>query len=123
MNNKGQSLIAFILILPVIFVFITGLWEIANISYINSKIDEEIKSTLKYGLKHIEEDNIKEKIQTLLDKNIEGQKEITIEENKILIKINYKYESFYSKLLKIKEIDETYIGKKENDKIIIEKEG
>ena len=123
MNNKGQSLIAFILILPVIFVFITGLWEIGNISYINSKIDEEIKSTLKYGLKHIEEDNIKEKIQTLLDKNIEGQKEITIEENKILIKINYKYESFYSKLLKIKEIDETYIGKKENDKIIIEKEG
>ena len=123
MNNKGQSLIAFILLLPVIFVLITGIWEIGNISYISSKTDEEIKSALKYGLKHIEEENIKDKIEMLLDKNIEGTNEIVIEENKIIIKSNYKYQNLYSKYIKPIEINKMYIGKKENDKIIIEKEG
>lgn len=123
MNNKGQSLVAFILLLPVIFVFVTGIWEIGNISYINSKTDEEIKSILKYGLKHIEEENVQEKITTLLDKNVEASKEIIVEENKIVIKTNYEYQNLYSKYIKPIEIKKTYIGKKENDKIIIEKEG
>ena len=103
MNNKGQSLIAFILLLPVIFVLTTGIWELGNIAYINSKTEEEITSIIKYGLKHIEEENI--------------------EENKIIIKIKYNYQNLYSKYIKPIEIEKTYIGKKENDKIIIEKEG
>ena len=123
LNNKGQSLVAFIILLPVIFILITGIWEISNISYKSTKIDKEIKSALNYGLKHIEEENIREKIETLLNKNIEGTKEITIEENKIIIKTNYKYKNIYSKYIKPIEINKTYIGKKENDKIIIEKEG
>ena len=123
MNNKGQSLIAFILILPVIFVFTTGLWEIGNISYINNKIKQETISIIKYGLKHIEEENINEKIHTLLDKNIEGNKEVKIETNEIIITINYKYQNLYSKYIKPIEIKKTYIGKKENDKITIEEEG
>ncbi|MBR3229225.1 MAG: pilus assembly protein [Bacilli bacterium] len=123
MNNKGQSLIAFIILLPVIFILITGLWEIGNISYISGKTDKEIKSALKYGLKHIEEENIVEKIKTLLDKNIEAAKEITIGENEIIIKTTYKYKNIYSKYIKPIEINKKYIGKKENNKIIIEKEG
>ena len=123
MNNKGQSLIAFILLLPVIFVLTTGIWELGNIAYINSKTEEEITSIIKYGLKHIEEENIEEKINTLLDKNIEATKQVTIEENKIIIKIKYNYQNLYSKYIKPIEIEKTYIGKKENDKIIIEKEG
>lgn len=123
MNNKGQSLIAFILLIPVIFVFTIGIWELGNISYINNKTDEDIKSALKYGLNHIEDDNIEEKIKTLLDKNIEGTKEIIIENDKIIIKTEYIYQNLYSKYIKKIKISKSYIGKKENDKIIIEKEG
>ena len=100
MNNKGQSLIAFILLLPVIFVLTTGIWELGNIAYINSKTEEEITSIIKYGLKHIEEENIEEKINTLLDKNIEATKQVNIEENKIIIKIKYNYQNLYSKYIK-----------------------
>ncbi len=123
LNNSGQSLVAFIILLPVIFVLITGIWEISNISYQNNKIEEEIKYVLRYGLKHLEEENIEEKLKTLLDKNIEGTKEINIEPDKIIIKTSYNYKNIYSKYIKPIKISKTYIGKKENDKIIIEKEG
>lgn len=123
MNNKGQSLVAFILLLPPIFILITGIWEIGNITYINNKIESETISSLKYGLKHIEEENIQDKIKILLDKNIEGTKEIIIEPNEIIIKVNYKHNNLYSKYIKPIEISKTFIGTKENDKIIIEKEG
>lgn len=123
MNNKGQSLIAFILLLPVVFVFVTGLWEIGNISYVSSKMDMQTESALKYGLKHLSEEGIKDKIELLLDKNFEGTKEVTIGENDIIIKVNYVYHNLYSKYIKPIIINRTYIGKLENETIIIEKEG
>lgn len=123
MDNKGQSLVAFILLLPAMFLLLTGVWEIGNLSYINNKIEEEMISSLKYGLKHIEEDNIKDKVKSLLDKNLDGTKEVIVEGNEIIIKVNYKYINLYSKYIKPIEISKSFIGKKENDNLIIEKEG
>ena len=123
MNNKGQSLIAFILLLPVIFLFITGLWEIGNLAYINSKNDFEVKSALKYGLKNIDDENINEKLITILDKNIDGANEVTVGDNEIIIRVSYKYKSIFSDLIKKNNMEYKYIGKKEKEKIIIEKEG
>lgn len=118
MNNKGQSLVAFILLLPVILLFMTSLWEIGDASVTKAKYENEIKSTIKYGLNHLEEENIREKIENLIF-DLKGPKIITIEENKIAIKYEYSYQIFNNK----KQIKISYIGYKENDKIIIEKEG
>ena len=123
MNNKGQSLIAFILLLPVMFVFILGIWEIGNISYFRSNVDRSAESALNFGLKHIEEDDVQSKILKVLDKNFEGTKEVVIENDKIVIKVKCEYHNLYSKYIKPIEFSKTYIGRLENEKIIIEKEG
>ena len=123
MDNKGQSLIIFIILLPVIILMITGIWEIGNIMVVQTKYEREIKDTIKYGLKHLDEENIREKLKTLLNKNVEGNKEITIKESEITIKINYTYKSLYSSIIKNKNITVKYTGKTQNNKITIEKEG
>ena len=119
LDNKGQSLIAFILLLPVMLLFMTSLWEVGQLEVTKNKYESEIKDTIKYGLKHINDENIGEKLETIINKNLKGQKELNIDGNQI--KISYEYESkIFNKKVKTKI---SYIGHIENNKIIIEKEG
>ena len=121
MNNKGQSLVIFILLLPVIFILITGLWEIGNLSITQNRYKREIQDTIKYGLNHIEEENIEEKLLNLLNTNLEGTKDVRIENEEIEITVEYQYNSIYKAILKNKQtIKLNYIGYKENEKIVIE---
>lgn len=120
MNSKGQSLVAFVLLIPIIFILITLVWEIGNISLLQSKYENEIKEVITYYLKHEEDENILEKTKELLDSNLEGEKEIEITENIIKVHVKKEYNAIYQAILKSKySIDITYSGYKENDKIII----
>ena len=121
LDNKGQSLIAFIMLLPIFLIFITSLWSYGKAQVTKTKYETDIKSTLKYGINHIEEENLENKLYQLLDKNLEGEKQIDIYENKIRIENTYIDRS--NILNRETRIKISYIGYKENNKIIIEKEG
>lgn len=123
MNNKGQSLVSFILFLPVIFIMITIVWEIGNLSVLKNKYEDEIISTIQYGLKHIDNPNLKDDLSILLDANLEGSKSIKIENNTIRINVTCKKGSMYTAVLKTNhEINMTYIGYIKDGKIFINKE-
>ena len=123
MTNKGQSLVVFVILLPVLFILITLVWEIGNLSLTQSKYESEIKDTITYGLKHKEDPEINQKMKDLLDSNIEGEKTITKNENVIKINVKNEYKTIYKPILKEKlDIDITYVGYIENEKIIIKKE-
>ena len=117
MNNKGQSLIIFVLILPVLLLLITLVFEIGNLNYSVNKYKKEIKRTIEYGLNNIEKDNLEEILTNLLKSNIKGQ--INIEINNQKIKINVKDKILFNNKF---DINITYIGYKENNKIIIKQE-
>lgn len=117
MNNKGQSLIIFVLILPVLLLLITLVFEIGNLNYSVNKYKKEIKQTIEYGLNNLEKDNLEEILANLLKANIKGQ--INIEINNQKIKINVKDKIIFKNKF---DIDITYIGYKENNKIIIKQE-
>lgn len=110
MNNKGQSLVAFVLMVPIIFILVSFMFKIGNLSYLKNSYENEIKSVIKYGLNHLDDDNLENKLRVLLDSNIDGEKNIKIDNNVIIV-------NFKKKDLKI---DLTFTGKKENDKITIE---
>ncbi len=122
MGNKGQSLVVFVLLLPVIFILFTIIWEFGNLSFQISYYKNEVKSTIRYGLNHLSDDNLEEKLNTLIVNNIKGKSKIEIKNNTIKINIKTKYENIYSKLLHISDIDITYVGYKENNKLIIKEE-
>ena len=118
MNSKGQSLVIFVILIPIFFVLVTGLWEIGNLSLTINKYENEIKDVIKYCLKNDEKDI--NKINILLNSNLNGKKDIEINDNVIKIHVIDEYKGLYKPILK--NIDLTFIGYKENDKIIIEKE-
>ena len=120
MNSKGQSLAVFVILLPIILFISTMIWEIGNLQVTKAKYESNIKSAIKYGLKKIEDPNIKEKVEGLLRQNI-GVCEVNVENGKIHVKFNTNYKYMYDKYQEIK-IDISMIGYKENDKIIIKKE-
>jgi len=123
MNNKGQSLVSFILFLPVIFILITIVWEIGNLSILKNKYENEIISTIQYGLKHLDNPNLNDDLNMLLDANLDGSKSIRIENNTIRINVTYKTNSIYTAVLKNKhEINMTYLGYIKDKKIVIDKE-
>lgn len=109
MNKKGQTLAIFVIILPILFIMLSFAFKLGNISVEKQKIENDIKSTIKYGLKHINEDNIEIKLNTLLDSNRIENKEIKIEGNVITINIQYE------------DILISYMGYIKDEKIIIER--
>ncbi len=120
MNNKGQSLIIFVLILPILLLLFALIFELGNYGLTINKYEKEIKSTIEYGLDNIDSIN-EEKLTNLLKENIKGN--INIEINNQIIKINVKekYDNLFNFNNKF-DIDITYIGYIENNKKIIKKE-
>lgn len=121
LNNKGQSLVVFVILLPVLLLFMAFIFELGNITYLKNKYENEIKSTIEYGLKHQEDENLESKLNRLLDENLEGNKEINITESSIEIHITHNPNGIYSEIFKQKfEIDLTYIGQFATGQIIKE---
>ena len=107
LNSKGQSLVVFVVLLPVLLLFMAFIFELGN--------------TIEYGLKHQEDENLESKLNRLLDENLEGNKEINITESSIEIHITHNPNGIYSELFKQKfEINLTYIGQFDTGKIIKE---
>lgn len=116
MDKKGQSLTVLVLLLPFIFLLILVVGEIGNLMIVQNRYEREVKKTIKYGIKNIEKEDIQNKLNELLNSNIEGEKTIKIENNIIEIKVHKPY-----KIFKINyDIDIDMIGYKENEKIKIE---
>ena len=121
LNNKGQSLVIFVTLLPILLLFMASIFELGNITYLKNKYEDEIKSSIEYGLKHQEDENLESKLTRLLDENLEGNKEINITESSIEIHITHNPNGIYSELFKQKfEIDLTYNGQFATGKIIKE---
>ena len=115
MNNKGQSLVAFVLLLPVFLLFVIALIDLGNIQITKYKYQNEVKDTVRYGINHFEDENLEAKLTKLLDENLDGEKSILIGEDNI--KINVKKEIKTTIKNKTYDINITYIGNKQTQEI------
>ena len=81
MNRKGQVLILFSLLLPVLLLF-AGIIIDTGISYIEKrKIENVMKDTISYGLDHLEEEHrtLKINMAHLINENINDIYDMKIE--------------------------------------------
>lgn len=94
MNNKGQSLVFFILFLPIIFLIIGMVFDLSKV------LNEKLK------IKHIEEDYIyyvkenklsNEELNSFLNKNGVASNEVIINSNEICITKNIP--SYFGKVV------------------------
>ncbi len=127
MNKKGQVLIAFILLLPIIFMFLGLLIDCGYLLLEKRNVDNNTKDALKYGLKIVDEDEkiVESKIKKQLNSNIEDVKKLDIKiENKIIeINVEKTKKSIFTVIFSRYEylITSHYRGYINENKIVIRK--
>lgn len=133
-NNKGQTLVLFILILPIILIILAIVINYGILSNEKLKIENNLKQAIEYGLNLklnniviednvLTNENIKEKIQYLLEQNIKYDSlDIVVNNNSISINVtksnNQLLNVFYNQNSKF-EI--SYYGTLNNQEIMIER--
>ncbi len=119
MNNKGQTLVLFVLILPIIIFIMLLVIDVSNMFITKQELNNINKIVLNYGLDIIEEENIDSKLEELINKNISvNEHTIKIENGIIEIEIKKNIQGIVTKK-KIYEVKSTYKGYIEEDKKII----
>ena len=87
MNNKGQTLVLFVLILPIIVFIMLLVIDVSNMFITKQELNNINKIVLNYGLDIIEEENIDSKLEELINKNISvNEHTVKIENGTIKIK-------------------------------------
>lgn len=124
-NNKGQSLVAFVLILPLLLFIFVLVYDVGNMILSRRKLDNINQIVLNYGLSHMEDDSLNEKITDIINKNDE---KITInyykiDNNTIYLETEKAYKGIFLGLLKTKisKVKSSYKAYYKNDKKVIER--
>lgn len=123
-NNKGQSLVMFVLIIPIFLLILTIVYDVGNAIYEKDRLSNTNYLTIEYGLNNI--DTVTENdLKNLIEQNTSNLKYIyvTIEENQIEIKIEKDAKSIIGKMFNFNlvKIISHYKGKIINNQKEIER--
>lgn len=137
-NNKGQSLVLFIIFIPVILGIMALVIDVGNALIKKSETDNVLELVLDYGLKNGEvffenegneyfnEEliNWKDELNILLNYNLgNNDNEIILKDKKIIISSNYYVDGIFTNILRINgfKIESEYIGYVEDNESKIKK--
>lgn len=123
-NNKGQSLVMFVLIIPIFLLILTLVYDVGNAIYEKDRLSNTNYLTIEYGLNNI--DTITENdLKNLIEQNTSNLKYIyvTIEGNQIEIKMEKDAKSIIGKMFNFNlvKIISHYKGKIINNQKEIER--
>lgn len=129
MNNKGQTLVLFVLLLPVIILLLCLTIDLGKLLIEKRKIENVIKDAIKYELNINENDTeiLKNRLTNNIIKNVKNVKIKNIDitnNNVITISIYKQSEGIFTKIFKndLFDINLTYKGYMDNSNIVIKKE-
>ncbi len=120
-NNKGQSLVLFVLLLPIMIGIMALVIDIGNAMMMKNKTDNVIEMVIDIALNKELERN---EIEDLINYNLKSNKNnINISENRITIQSSTKVEGIFSKLFGFSgfSIESEYIGEIQNEKKLTKK--
>lgn len=128
LSNKGQSLVLFVMLLPIIvFVFIYVI-NIYYMSYFKNKINSINYNAVNYVINNLD-NNVKEKLEKILNENDIKKDEydivIDLNNNYVQLEINKENKIFYNNIIKLNnfKVKSIYKATKidENNKAVIER--
>lgn len=123
-NNKGQSLVMFVLIIPIFLLILTLVYDVGNAIYEKDILSNTNYLTIEYGLNNIDTVT-KNDLKNLIEQNTSNLKYIyvTIEENQIEIKMEKDAKSIIGKMFNFNlvKIISHYKGKIINNQKEIER--
>lgn len=123
LNNKGQSLVMFIMILPILLLLFIIVGDIGNVMVNKQELDNVNYLIIEYGLDHINEGNIESKLIDMIVLNDVKLNEINVDvsSGKVKVVTRKDINGILAKGFKIFNVKSEYIGYIENGKKIIER--
>ena len=124
MNNKGQSLVSFVLLVPIIFLILWMVHDVASMVLLKSELNNINYMVVNYGLDHLDDNDIVNKLEELINKNKSGVNiSVNIESEKLYVVISDHIDNKLSLFNKGKKflISSSYVGYMEDEKKIIRK--
>lgn len=125
LNNKGQSLILFIVVLPILLLILVLVIDVGKTIVLKQELDNINKLVLDYGLDNIEKENLKDELVDMvnLNNNEINIVNINIENEKIYVELNLGVNGVLSGLVNISvfDINSSYVGYIENNDKRIER--
>lgn len=120
MNNKGQVLVAFVILLPIFFIIFSLIIDLGFLYIEKRNISNNTKDSVEYYLNNITDPQIDNKVKELLNKNISDIDKIEINNTDpyVEIKVIKKRKSLYSIISNNYEIEVIYKGLKNSKEII-----
>ena len=124
LNNKGQSLVMFVIIIPILCLILTLVYDIGTAIYEKNRLSNTSYIVIDYGLDNIDSINESDLIY-LIQKNISDLNYISvlISENNIEIKLSKNIEGIIGEMFgfNLIEVNTYYEGKIVNKKKKIER--
>ena len=126
LNNHGQTLIMFVMLIPVILILMALVIDVAYLYRENAKLESTTKSVIKNLYDNKDDPNINNMVIELYKKNninIDNLK-INIKNENFKIKNNYKIDSIFGKIIGLKkyEVKVSFKGYYEENKLKVIKE-
>jgi len=120
MNNKGQTLVIFVIVLPILLMMLTLIIDLGFLYIEKRNISNNVSDAVEYYLDNSNDTDIENKVTKLLNKNIKNIEDININNNLEYVEINVSKtrKSLYSIISHDTDINITYIGYKDSKKII-----
>ena len=126
MNNKGQSLISFVLIVPIILLILFMVYDIGNMVLLKGQLDNINYLVIDYGLDNLDDVDLNNKLTEMINKNKDDidKIEININDGEIKILLEDKIENKLSLINKfdVLDIKSNYVGYIQDNKKIIRKD-
>ena len=127
MNNKGQTLVIFIILIPILFMLLSLVVDVGMLQAEKNKLSNICIDSLENALstETVFNQNLDEKIAVLIRKNINdiNINKIEINNGIIYLTISKEYKQLFSKIFKQKEnkIVLSFIAYKDNDMVVVRK--
>lgn len=105
LNNKGQSLVMFICLLPILLLIVLAIVDVSRMVIEKNKLNNINNIAIWYYSSHKEDDDVTERIISLVKRNDEDIINVRINKDKNTIYLDKKIDSTMGKIIGISEYE------------------
>lgn len=105
LNNKGQSLVMFICLLPILLLIVLAIVDVSRMVIEKNKLNNINYIAISYYSNHKEDDDVTERIISLVKRNDEDIINVRINKDKNTIYLDKKIDSTMGKIIGISEYE------------------
>lgn len=114
LNNKGQTLVLFVLLLPIMLCIMVLVFDIGKFICLKQQLNHINSMVVSYGIDHYEDEDIENELTHLVLLNSDNLTniEVNVEDNKVYVELLSSDSSIFGNIFNIEmfEVRSSYVG-------------